>query len=239
MAPCSYNECCEGCGKVKIYVDCQTGEALNTGPDLNVPSQEVNHSASSINTGTTNVSKNDIQGSIIDNDESGLPPPPAGSGVPPSAGSGIPPPAGSSVPPPAGSGVPPPFSPSSEQQSTITAPVIEYHNHYYGYLQDYDKRNADQLSKMNIPHNDALNTQQGTVNPYRKGGYLNNTLENQTHKMNYGLSQRQDPSDTMNYGQYGTLRTSTTMNGQPQMTATGMFMETTTQPYNSLYSLKF
>lgn len=106
-AECAYNECCENCGKVKVYVNCKTGKANNTGPDLNDPTQKTNHSGSTINTGKTNTSKNDIQGSLVDDETT---PPPK---------------------PPPKPTLKPTIPPSTEDDQSLPQ-TIEYHNHYYG-----------------------------------------------------------------------------------------------------------
>lgn len=65
---CQNDNYCDSCGKVRVYVDCETGKDINDNPDLNERTQETNYSSSSINTGIKNLSKNDLQGSLIDSD---------------------------------------------------------------------------------------------------------------------------------------------------------------------------
>lgn len=68
LAGCQNENYCDECDKVKLYVDCVTGEQINDGPDINDSTQESNYSSSSINTGTTKTSKNELQGSLVIND---------------------------------------------------------------------------------------------------------------------------------------------------------------------------
>lgn len=65
MASCTLENGCDSCGKARIYVNCDTGKEINDGPDLNEPSQETNYASSSINTGITNNSQKDLQGSVV------------------------------------------------------------------------------------------------------------------------------------------------------------------------------
>jgi hypothetical protein len=91
---------------------------------------------------------------------------------------------------------------------------------------------------------DSITDQKGTPNKYRQGGDISDNLDDQTKMMEYGLKKKQDASTVMNYGTYGSPKTSnasTTYNQQPtsNLSATGMYMENTTPGFNSLYTLKF
>lgn len=217
LSDCVTNECCDGCGKLKIYVDCQTGEELTTSEDLNVSSQETNHSASSINMGVTDTSKNDIQGSVLKDDDrdNGVVANTLQTSVQPTA-------------PPA----------------KMEPMIIEYHNHYYGIIPNNAMINGNQVTQMNVPLVDSTTDQKGTPNKYRQGGDISDNLDDQTKMMEYGLNKKQDATTVMNYGAYGSPQTSnaiTTYNQQPtsNLSATGMYMENTTPGFNSLYTLKF
>lgn len=257
MSECGYDECCEGCGKVKIYVDCKTGEALNMGPDLNDPTQETNYAASSINTGTTNSSKRDIQGSVLDDEarDTEVAANTAQTSVqntqqttpslkhPKKSSANQSP-----------SQQPSTQQPQSQQQqttvsgtpsTTTSAPtVIEYHNHYYGMIPSQLTAVDTRLSQMSVPLVDSVTKQKGTPNPYRQGGDISDNVDNQTGTMEHGLSRKQDASTVMNYGTYGTPKTSNAVSAysaapSQTLSTTGMFVEDTTPGFNSLYSMRF
>lgn len=244
MAKCSYNECCDDCGKIKVYVDCQTGNELNNNVDLNNPTQESNYSASSINTGATDSSKNDIQGSVVNNEDYENEVAANTSQTSVQTSSQLPSQSQDATTQQA----------KTQQQTTkdnqdnndTPTSTIEYHNHYYGLIPKDFVLNTQEEQQTNIPIVNN-NTQQGTPNPYRQGGDISDKLDDQTSRINYGLSKKQDSSTVMNYGTYGSPKTSnaitsyeTQQKTQPQpLTATGMYVENTTPGFNSLYSLHF
>lgn len=234
MSDCGYNECCEGCGKVKIYVDCQSGEALNMGPDLNEPTQESNFSASTINKGTTDTSKRDIQGAVLDDDERD------NAVVANTAQTSV----QKAAQQPATPQTKTPTASSQQSQQTQQPNVIEYHNHYYGMIPDQLAAANRRLSQMNVPLVDSVTHQRGTPNPYRQGGDVSDNVDNQTSTMEHGLSKKRDASTVMNYGAYGSPKTSNAVTAYsasptPNVSATGMYIDDATPGFNSLYSLHF
>lgn len=227
MSECVTNDCCENCGKVKLYVDCKTGDKLHTEPDLNDPNQETNYSSSTINTCTTNKSRNDIQGSVLEDDARDR----------------------DVVANTSQTSVQTSLQRSKAEtrtQKEKEPTVIEYHNHYYGIIDNKSSDLGKRISYTCIPQLDVVVQQRGTSNPYRQGGDIDDKLDEQTKVMNYGLSKKQDASSVMNYGAYGTPKSSNAattykeaQSASQNLTATGMYMENTTPGFNSLYSLNF
>jgi len=205
MSQCAFDECCDGCGKKKIYVDCATGNMINDGPDLNNINQETNHSTSPINTGK-NSSNIDLQGSLVDDETT----------------------------------TPPLDKPSLVKSC---APNVEYHNYYTISIEGAFPPGKHIVDKNAV----SIESQKGAPNPYRPGGDISNALDNQTRTMESSLAQKEDPDTVMNYGVFGSPKssmpppatTASTNYVQPLTTATGMFNEKTTQPYNSVYSVDF
>lgn len=245
MSECGYNECCEGCGKVKIYVDCQSGEAVAMGPDLNDPTQETNFAASTINTGTTDTSKRDIQGAVLEDDDRD------NVVVANTAQTSVQRAAQQPAQQPAT-----PTSTSSQKSATQQSQhsqhshqsqqpnVIEYHSHYYGMIPDQLAAASRRISQMNVPLVDSVSQQRGTPNPYRQGGDVSDNVDNQTRTMEHGLRKKRDASTVMNYGAYGSPKTTNAATAYsatpaPNVSATGMYMDNATPGFNSLYSLHF
>lgn len=229
LAECAYNECCENCGKVKVYVDCNTGKELDDSIDINDKSQESNHSSSPINNGKSNTSKSDIRGTIITQETL------------------------QTVP----------LSSSNKKQSSTSRPtsqskqminrnnnspaIIEYNKQLYGLLKNTVKTDCVDCSKitsmtpMTSTIVDDPTKQLGTPNKYRVGGDISNALDDQSTTMNIGLSQKQNPHNIMNYGVYGTSKSSMPTNVEQQNNSiTGIYNTTDSiSGYNSLYSVKF
>lgn len=208
MAPCAFDGCCGNCGKVRIYVDCDTGKEINDGPDLNDPSQEANYSASSINTGKTNNSQSDIQGSILDRDEE------SDDEIDDSENNSN--------------------NIRDINKDNSSPSIIQYHNHYYNMIPDSALIHTAQRTSIN----NKDDPQKGTPNPYRQGGDISNTLDNQTATMEYGLSLKKDASSIMNYGSYGAPLNDKGRETNFKKTITGIYDDHTTPGVNSLYSLK-
>jgi hypothetical protein len=234
LSECAYDECCSDCGKVKVYVDCKTGKELNKNDDLNEPSQESNYSASSINKGITNTSKNDIQGSLLSDDEYD------NNVVANTMKTSLQATSQNQIKETNGK-----KNAKNSLKNNDVKKIVEYHNHYYGLILPEFILGNTQKHENTLKVIDAVsnNVNKKTPNPYRQGGNISKSLADQTASIEKSLSFKAEPSSIMNYGAYGTQKTHNTStiykNKRQPLSVTGMYDDNTPLGFNSLYSLHF